>query len=394
MTLSSYILIIAAGFLAVHLSSIILALWHMRGRADQRIIPTTARITLIRPVAGLDPFDAETLASSFHQDWPDYEVIFCAPSADDAAVPLVRQLIAAHPHVKARLLTGQKRITGNPKLDNIWKGWEASDAPWVCMSDSNVILPPDYLRTLAGRWRADTGLVTSPACGLRPEGLAGRIEAAFLNSNQGRLQLCAGTLGWGYAQGKTLFWNRALLESWGGLMPLGRWLAEDVASTKLVRAAGKNVHLAPRLYPQPIGHKSFKQVWDRQLRWSRVRRDGFTPTFPSEILNGTFLPVLLMVTGLGLGGFGFGWLALYLAVWFGAEWVLCKGAGWPAGPADVLAMVLRDMMMPVIFALTFASRQIEWRGTAMRAPETHDDPVPDPRPPSRPDPAAQTDGAL
>lgn len=378
MTVSSFILITALGFLAVHLTSIILALWHMRGRATGTIVPLTDRITLLRPVAGLDPFDAETLASSFTQDWPDYEVIFCAPSEDDSAVPLVRQLIAAHPHVKARLLTGQKRITGNPKLDNLWKGWEASDAPWVCMSDSNVILPPDYLRMLAGRWQADTGLVTSPACGLRPEGMAGRIEAAFLNSNQGRLQLCAGTLGWGYAQGKTLFWNRALLEAWGGLLPLGRWLAEDVASTKLVRAAGKKVRLAPRLYPQPIGRKGFRQVWDRQLRWSRVRRDGFIHTFPSEILNGSFLPLVLMLSGLALSGLSFGWLLLYLTLWFGGEWILCKVARWPASPADVVAMILRDMMMPVIFVTTFASRQISWRGTAMRAPDTHDDPVPAP----------------
>ena len=362
MTVTAFFLLVAAGFLAVHLASMVLALWHMRGRADARVVALTDRIVLLRPVAGSDPFDAETLGSSFRQDWPDYEIIFCAPSDTDASVPLVRQLIADHPHIRARLLTGQEKITGNPKLDNLWKGWGASDAPWVCMSDSNLLLPPDYLRTLAGRWRANTGLVTSPACGQRPEGLPARIEAAFLNSNQGRLQLAAGAMNRGYAQGKTLFWNRAMLEATGGLLPLGRWLAEDVASTKLVRAQGKKVRLAPRLFTQPIGRKTFRQVWDRQLRWSRVRRDGFPTTFPAEILNGAFLPVLfLAVSGNWL------WIVPFLMAWFGAEWLLCRLAGWPSAPADVLAMVIRDAMMPVILVTTFASRQINWRGHDMQS---------------------------
>lgn len=356
-------LVASAGFLAVHLASVLLALVHVGRRADGRFITGLPRITLLRPVCGRDAFDAETLGSSFRQDWPAHDIIFCAPSDGDPAVPLVRDLIAANPAVPARLLTGQDRITGNPKLDNLWKGWGATDAPYVCMADSNLLLPPHYLTTLVRTWRADTGLVTSPACGTQPEGFAGRLECAFLNGNQGRLQLASDALGQGFAQGKTLFWNRDFLNAAGGLMPLGRWLAEDVASTKLVRAAGKRVRLAPRLFAQPIGRRTLRQVWDRQLRWSRVRRDGFPRAFLAEILNGAALPFLLALVG---GG----WLAALalLVVWFGAEWALCRRAGWPSGPADVAAMVLRDLMLPAIYAATFASREITWRGTAMAAP--------------------------
>ncbi|MEO1952356.1 MAG: ceramide glucosyltransferase, partial [Thioclava sp.] len=47
-------------------------------------------IALMRPVCGVDPFDAETLGSSFNLDYPNYEVIFCAPSGRDPACALVR----------------------------------------------------------------------------------------------------------------------------------------------------------------------------------------------------------------------------------------------------------------------------------------------------------------
>ena len=63
-----------------------------------------------------------TLSSSFNQDWPDYEILFCAASEQDSAVPLVRRLIDEHPGHSARLLIGNERPTGNPKLDNLVKG--------------------------------------------------------------------------------------------------------------------------------------------------------------------------------------------------------------------------------------------------------------------------------
>jgi len=91
------------------------------------------RVSLLRPVCGRDDFDHETLASSFLQDYPNYEIIFCAPSEKDPSVALVRQLIAEHPNVAARLLIGLDQVTGNPKLNNLWKGWNAATSDWICM---------------------------------------------------------------------------------------------------------------------------------------------------------------------------------------------------------------------------------------------------------------------
>src|SRR6516225_6452730 len=61
-----------------------------------------AGVSLVRPVCGMENYIEETLRSAFHLDYPRYEIIFCASSAHDAAVPLVRQLIAVHSQVAAR----------------------------------------------------------------------------------------------------------------------------------------------------------------------------------------------------------------------------------------------------------------------------------------------------
>ena len=77
-----------------------------------------AGVSLVRPVCGMENYIEDTLRSAFHLDYPRYEIVFCAANAHDAAVPLVQRLIAAHPHVAARLLIGNETISDNPKLNS------------------------------------------------------------------------------------------------------------------------------------------------------------------------------------------------------------------------------------------------------------------------------------
>lgn len=356
---------LAAVPLAVHLASAGLAATRRRPRAPRSGAPFRPFLSLIRPVKGLDPHDRETLESSFIQDYPGYEVIFCADTADDPACAVVRALIAAHPEVPAQLLVGEDFSTANPKLNNLAKGVAAAKADWLVMTDANLMLAPDYLAMLADSWQPDTGLVSGPPLGTRAENLWGAVECAFLNTNQARWQLAADALGLGFAQGKTMLWNRKVLAAGGGLPALGRNMAEDVAATKLVRAQGFKVRLPEKLSAQPVGWRTARAVWDRQLRWSRVRRDGFPALFAAEILQG---PAVGLLATLGLSGLGAapGWVPLaFLALWYGAEIGFARAIGLTITRRDLAAMALRDAALPVLWIATFARRGFDWRGTSM-----------------------------
>lgn len=265
--------------------------------------------------------------------------------------------------MSARLLVGESRISGNPKLNNLQKGWADSAAEWVAMTDSNLLLPDDYLKTLVATWRNDSGLVSAPPVGIRPEGLAAAIECAFLNGNQARLQLTADAFGKGFAQGKTLFWRREILDAAGGLRQLGADLAEDACATKLVRGLGLKVSFTARPFGQPIGRRSLRAVWDRQLRWSRVRRDGFPALFLAEVLNTPVLPTAAVALA-----FGPAQAALLLAVLYAAEAALLVRCNWPHGWRDLLAMPIRDALILPLWLATFAARGFQWRGTDMAPP--------------------------
>ncbi len=359
----------AALALALHLASAGLSAWrYLRPEAGPGGIAPEAMgmpfVSLIRPVCGLDRHDAETLGSSFALRYPAHEILFCAARADDPAVTLLRRLIAAHPEVNARLLIGEDRISTNPKLNNLQKGWQASRGNFVAMVDSNLLLPPDYLERLLAAWTPGTGLVSSPPVGTRGEGFWGAVECAFLNAFQARWQLAADSLGLGFAQGKTLLWRRDVLERAGGLAALGQDLAEDVASTKVVRAQGLKVRLTRQAFAQPIGARQFSAVWARQMRWARVRRDGFALLFGLEILLGPWVPLAALLPL--LGGAVLLWALPLLALWYGAEWALCRVAGWPSTGRDLAAMVMRDLLLAPLWAMSWRSRGFEWRGTAMR----------------------------
>jgi len=351
--------------LAVHLTSVLIVI--LRARLADRPVPAADQpaVSILRPVCGLENNIEETLASTFALDYPGYEIVFCVASPEDAVIPLVERLIAAHPAIPARLLIGDDRISANPKLNNLVKGWRGARHDWIVMADSNVLLPRDYLKRLLSRWTAGTGLVTSPAAGIRPQGFWGELECAFLNTYQARWQLAADQLGLGFAQGKNMLWRRQLLEDAGGIDALAAEIAEDVAATKIIHGRGLKVRLTLTPFPQPLGFRSLAEVWRRQVRWARLRRVGLKVYFVPELFAGGLFPLIAAALVIAAAGFSFAWLTGASLLWYGAEFALARSAGWPSSARSLLASILRDLLLPVVWISAWTGNSFVWRGNQM-----------------------------
>ncbi|MGZ9105809.1 MAG: ceramide glucosyltransferase [Rhodoplanes sp.] len=365
------LMILAAAFcgLAVlfHLLSIVAAAIRCKARSDALPAPPDAPpVTIIRPVCGVENHITETLNSTFALDYPDYEIIFCVASAKDPIIPIVEELLRKHPRARARLLVGDERISTNPKLNNCVKGWRGAAHDWIVIADSNVLMPTDYIQRLFAPWTEKTGLVCAPPIGGRPEGFWAELECAFLNTYQARAQYFADTVGLGFAQGKTMFWRRAVLDQAGGIRALAADLAEDAASTKVVRAAGRKVQLVDRPFEQPLGYRSALDVWRRQSRWARLRRACFPHFFLPEIATGGIFPMI----ALGVFAQTMDWpaipfvLALALA-WYGGEIALARAAGWHMSPLYPVQALLRDLLLPILWLDGLFGSKFNWRGNAM-----------------------------
>jgi ceramide glucosyltransferase len=327
-------------------------------------------VSLVRPICGLENHIEDTLRSAFHLDYPRYEIIFCAAAANDSALPLVHRLIAEHPHVPARLLIGNEAISENPKLNNVCKGWRAAIYDRIVMADSNVLMPPDYIERLLAVWRPDTGVVSSPPVGGRPDGFWAELECAFLNTYQVRWQYAAAAVGFGFAQGKSMLYRRSQIEAAGGIRLLASEPAEDAATTKLVRAAGLRIRLVDAPFEQPLGYRSAAEVWARQLRWARLRQASFKRYYAVEIMAGGVAPLVAAAGVLAALEWPVGSVVALAAMWYGAEAVLAHAAGWHLSVRSPLAWMLRDLLLPLVWIGGWVGRGFVWRGNQMRAAES------------------------
>ena len=149
------IMLAAAGFLlAVQYVTAFLAWLRCRPSRGRHDVLVAARaealppISLVRPLCGLESFSGETLRSSFTLSYPAYELLFCVADPADPIIPWVRAAMRAYPEVPSQLLIGDEKISINPKLNNMVRGWQTARFDRIAFIDSNVLLTPDFLQSL------------------------------------------------------------------------------------------------------------------------------------------------------------------------------------------------------------------------------------------------------
>jgi ceramide glucosyltransferase len=130
---------------------------------------------------------------------------------------------------------------------------DAARHAWIILADANVLMPKDYIQRLLMSWRHRSGLVCSMPLGSRPGNLWAELECTFLNTFEARWQYCAEAFGMGFAQGKSMLWRREVMDKGGGIRALDAEIAEDAASTKLVRSLRLDVNLVDSPFEQPLG---------------------------------------------------------------------------------------------------------------------------------------------
>ncbi|AMJ59033.1 glycosyltransferase [Bosea sp. PAMC 26642] len=368
MSPAGWAMLFAALFVATNLLCQAIAFVRLRRIVTRSaVLDAQPAVTIVRPVRGLEAFSRETLTSGLVLDYPGYRTLFCVADANDPIVPLLEELIGLQGAERVGLITGDVAVSANPKLNNCVKGWEAGTTEWVILADSNVLMPKDYIQRLLASWRPDSGLVCSTPVGSRPNGFWAELECAFLNTFQARWQYAGEACGFGFAQGKSMLWNKPFLDANGGIAALAAEIAEDAAATKLVRRAGKHVHLVGQPFEQPLGKRTLYDVVQRQFRWARLRRVTFLPFFAPEILSGPLIPVVLaLLAAPWLGLSSLLAVACVLVPWYSAELALAYGVGWYVSWRMPLALLVRDIVFPGIWAYAFIAGEVTWRGNAMK----------------------------
>ncbi len=106
-------------------------------------------VSVLKPVYGTNAQLYESLRSFCLQDYPKYEVIFGAHTADDPAIAVVNRLIAENPGLDLRLVVDETLAGANRKAANLANIARTAKYDLFVLADSDVRVDPDCVASMA-----------------------------------------------------------------------------------------------------------------------------------------------------------------------------------------------------------------------------------------------------
>ncbi len=319
-------------------------------------------ISLITPMSGVEAGLEENLRSSLQQDYPCFEVLFVAHTPSDPAVTIAEKLIAAHPHVDARVVISGMPPCPNAKVFNLEAAVAAARHDLLVMKDSDVRTGRDLLRDIAAEFSDPAvGLATCPYRAISGRGFWWRLDALGTNTRFIAGVLVARMLnGMDFALGPALAIRRQVLDRIGGLAQFRDYLAEDFLLGNRAHAAGCGVILSSYIVDHRFGGGDLRGNFRHRLRWARSTRRSRGFAYLGEL----FTHPLPLAAALVLWDASWWPLAAAaaalraMAAWFTSSFVLRA----PLCLSEWLMLPLDDL---VSFAFWFAGlfgRHVLWRG--------------------------------
>ena len=321
-------------------------------------------VSVLKPIYGLEKGLLENLRSTCAQDYPDFHVVFSTQRRDEPALPLIREVQQEFGEERVTVVVDETpRRVPNGKIRNLMGGLAAARHQTLVISDSDVRLRPDYLKTLVPPL-SEPGV--GCACTFYKAVGARRwyevLEQLTYNADFLANLIFASVTGvQRFLLGASTAITRAMLEEIGGLQALGDYLVEDFEMGFRVARVGKRIVHVPYFVDTIVDLKSPRQWWDHTVYWDQNTRAA-NP-------GGLFATVLIRAVPFALL---FALVRLFdpwgLAVLLAATgWRLATTAAFLAGIGDreglrgLWLLPLRDIAGLASWALAFVQPVVVWR---------------------------------
>ncbi len=359
--MTAVLLLILGGAVAYSLLSIVAA--HRYLSVQPPVLRSAEPVSILKPLAGLDIGLESNLRTFFEQDYPAFEILFAVQDAIDPAVQVVEKLQLAYPAIPSRLIVVGTPPYSNAKVYSLERMLAAAANDLVVMSDSDIRVTPDFLRTVSAEFQdPETGLATCPYRAIPGSSLWSRLEATGMNTDFWGSALVARMVeGMHFAVGPTIVVRRRVLESIGGFSRLKDYLAEDFVMGKFAADVGHGVILSSYVVEHHIGTATLRQNMAHRLRWMRSTRRSRPAGYIGQLFTMP-LPLALLVCLVSPAW----WPVLPLAL-------LARAAAAYTVSARVLRARINWLLLPVedligffFWICGFFGNTISWRGRRYR----------------------------
>jgi len=329
-------------------------------------------VTILKPLHGMEAELEQNLESFFHQDYPDYEIIFGARDAENPALQIAERVRARFPQVKSSVVLSGPPTWPNAKVFSLQKMIAASTRAYFIISDSDVRVAPDFLRnTIPPLLNKKVGLITCMYRGIPASDFWSSLEALGLSVEMSSGVMVADMLeGMRFALGPAMATRRDALDAIGGIAATADHYSDDFELGNRIWAKGYKVVLSHHIVNNVLTPRSLWRTLGDQLRWMKSTRysrpaghlgTGLTFAMPFGLLG--------LVAGMALGHSALGF-ALFAAA-FANRALQSIVVGWGVA-RDPRALTLcwlyplRDVLGSLIWLGSYTSRRFYWRGETYR----------------------------
>lgn len=338
--------------------------------AEQQRPGFTPPLSLLKPLHGDEPGLEGWLESFFQQDYPQYEILFCARSAEDAGLAVARKVAARHPQIPCKfLVTGGEPDYINAKVASMELMAAAAAHEIFVVSDSDVRVEPNYLRAVALPFADEkVGAMCCLYRGVAAEGgLWARLEAVGMTVEMSSGVLAANLLeGMQFVLGPTMAFRRETIRRMGGFKVTADFCADDFVLGNEAHKLGEKVVLSHYTIDHMVINSSFWASMKHQVRWMKSTRFSRPKGhFGTSLTFSMPFGLLGLVVALGLHDplLGLGLLGWALATRWALALAVGRGVvGDPRWFSQLLLFPLRDLMGFGFWAASYCGRNILWRG--------------------------------
>ena len=341
-------------------------------------------LSVLKPLHGTEPGMERNLESFFEQDYPDFELLFCARFDSDEGLRLAKRVGERYPQVKARYVTCGDPIPKfhNAKVFSLARLDSVAKNDLYITSDADVRVEPDYLRRMVQNLKDPrVGLASCVYLGTAQGGdeHKGAGFASQLDAVGKSVEMTSGVLvavmiegSAKFALGATMAVRRKSFQDVGGFHELGQFYADDFVLGNRLAAQGTGVLLATYIIRLMVQDSPFWLSFRNQLRWMQSTRrsrpwghlgTGLTFAMPYGLVG------LLWGLLSGHPWLGLLWLgAMVLNRWLQAAAILTV-LGDPDRAYNALIYPLRDVLGFLLWLGSYGGENFYYRGKVYKLKE-------------------------
>ena len=324
---------------------------------------STEPISILKPLAGLDLDLESNLRTFFEQDYKTFEILFAVRKESDPAVEVVRRLQKEYERIPSRLIFTGEPPYPNAKVFSLAHMLAAAANDLVVMSDSDIRVTPQLLRTIAAEFQdPHLGVATCPYRAVPGLSFWSRLEATGMNTDFWGSALVARMLeGMRFAVGPTIAARKRIMQTIGGVERLKDYLAEDFVLGKFAAEAGHGVILSSYVIEHHIGRATFAENIAHRLRWNRSTRRSRPAGYIGQLFTMP-LPLALLVCALAPGW----WPVLPFTIVIRALSAYVVSARVLKARINWLLLPIEDILGSIFWIAGFVGNTISWRGRSYR----------------------------